>query len=62
MLPLHELRTKLGLEGKTPEQIAEGVQAAYAKGELPKRRWWRSRTCGRRTRISGLKLAIGILT
>ena len=36
VLPLHELRTKLGMEGKTPEQIAEGVQAAYAKGELPK--------------------------
>jgi hypothetical protein len=36
-LPYYELRTKLGLEGKTAEQIAEGVQAAYAKGELPKR-------------------------
>ena len=29
---LHEVRTKLGMEGKTPDQIAEGVQAAYAKG------------------------------
>ena len=37
MLPYYELRTKLGLEGKTAEQIAEGVQAAYAKGEIPKR-------------------------
>jgi len=36
VLPLHELRTKLGMEGKTPDQIAEGVQAAYAKGVLPK--------------------------
>ncbi len=36
VLPLQELRTKLGMEGKTPDQIAEGVQAAYAKGELPK--------------------------
>ena len=36
VLPLQELRTKLGIEGKTPDQIAEGVQAAYAKGELPK--------------------------
>jgi hypothetical protein len=25
------------LEGKTAEEIAEGVQAAYAKGEIPKR-------------------------
>jgi hypothetical protein len=37
ILPHYELRTKLGLEGKTAEQIAEGVQAAYAKGEIPKR-------------------------
>jgi hypothetical protein len=37
ILPYYELRTKLGLEGKTAEQIAERVQAAYAKGELPKR-------------------------
>jgi hypothetical protein len=37
VLPYYELRTKLGFEGKTPDQIAEGVQAAYAKGEIPKR-------------------------
>jgi len=37
VLPYYELRTKLGLEGKTAEQIAEGVQAAYVKGEIPKR-------------------------
>src|SRR5260370_3718255 len=37
VLPYYELRTKLGLEGKTAEQIVEGVQAAYAKGEIPKR-------------------------
>ncbi len=37
VLPYYELRTKLGLEGKTAEQIAEDVQAAYAKGEIPKR-------------------------
>src|SRR5438132_4074587 len=36
VLPLQELRAKLGMEGKTPDQIAEAVQAAYAKGELPK--------------------------
>ena len=37
VLPYYELRSKLGMEGKTPNQIAEGVQTAYAKGELPKR-------------------------
>jgi hypothetical protein len=34
VLPYYELRSKLGMEGKTRDQIAEGVQAAYAKGEL----------------------------
>jgi hypothetical protein len=29
-------RARLGMEGKTPDQIAEGVQAAYARGELPR--------------------------
>lgn len=37
VLPYYELRHKLGMQGKTPDQIAEGVQAAYAKGKLPKR-------------------------
>jgi hypothetical protein len=37
VLPYYELRTKLAIEGRSPEEIAEGVQAAYAKGELPKR-------------------------
>jgi hypothetical protein len=37
VMPYYELRSKLGMEGKTPDQIAEGVQAAYAKGVLPKR-------------------------
>jgi hypothetical protein len=36
VLPLQELRARLGMEGKGPDQIAEGVQAAYAKGELPR--------------------------
>ena len=36
-LPYYELRTKLGLEGKNPDEIAAGVEAAYAKGELPRR-------------------------
>jgi hypothetical protein len=37
VMPYYELRTKLGLERKTPDQIAETIQAAYVKGELPKR-------------------------
>ena len=37
VMPYYELRTKLAMQGKDPQQIAEGVQAAYAKGDLPKR-------------------------
>src|SRR6266540_2829386 len=37
VMPYYELRSKLAMAGKTPDQIAEGVQTAYAKGELPKR-------------------------
>src|SRR5713226_5613545 len=37
VMPYYELRSKLAMEGKTPDQIAEDIQAAYAKGELPKR-------------------------
>jgi hypothetical protein len=37
VMPYYELRTKLALEGKGPDQIAEGLQAAYIKGELPRR-------------------------
>ncbi len=37
VMPYYELRTKLAMEGKIPDQIAEGVQATYARGELPKR-------------------------
>ena len=36
VLPLQELQAKIGLEGKGPDQISKEVQAAYAKGELPK--------------------------
>jgi hypothetical protein len=36
MLPVEEMRARLGMEGKDPDQIAEAVQAAYTKGELPK--------------------------
>ena len=37
VMPYYELRSKLGMEGKTPDQIADAVQAAYATGRLPKR-------------------------
>ncbi len=37
VLPYYELRSKLGIAGKTPDQIAEVLQAAYVKGELPRR-------------------------
>ncbi len=36
-MPYYELRTKLALEGKGPDEIAESVQAAYVKGDLPRR-------------------------
>jgi hypothetical protein len=36
-MPYYELRTKLALQGKNPDEIAAGVEAAYAKGELPKK-------------------------
>ena len=36
-MPYYELRTKLAMEGKTPEQIAESLQAAFVKGALPRR-------------------------
>jgi hypothetical protein len=35
--PYYELRTRLAMEGKSPEQIAEGLQAAYVRGDLPRR-------------------------
>jgi hypothetical protein len=37
VLPYYELRSKLGMDGKNPDQIADAVQAAYAKGDLQKR-------------------------
>jgi hypothetical protein len=36
VLPYYELRTHLGIQGKTPEQIAELVKQAYDNGTLPK--------------------------
>src|SRR5258708_19531809 len=37
LLPYFDLRTKLGLEGKTTVQIPEGVQPPYAKATIPHR-------------------------
>jgi hypothetical protein len=37
VMPYYELRSKLAMQGKTPDQIAAGVEAAYARGELPTR-------------------------
>ena len=37
VLPYYELRTKLGIQGKTPDQIATAVRDAYSKGAIPKR-------------------------
>jgi len=36
VVPYQELRAKLAMAGKGPDQIADAVQAAYAKGELPR--------------------------
>jgi hypothetical protein len=37
VMPYYELRTKLAIEGKSPDQIAEALQTAYVKGKLPRR-------------------------
>ena len=37
VLPFYELRTRLAMDGKTPDQIADGLQEAYVKGKLPRR-------------------------
>lgn len=37
VLPYYELRHKLGLEGKTPDEITKEIQTAYSTGALPKR-------------------------
>jgi len=36
-LPYYELRTKLAIDGKTPNEIAEALESAYVKGVLPRR-------------------------
>jgi len=37
VLPYYELRTKLAMQGKNPDEIAEGLQAAYTRGEVHRR-------------------------
>jgi hypothetical protein len=37
VMPYYELRTQLGMAGQSPDEIAAGVEAAYARGELPQR-------------------------
>ena len=37
VLPYYDLRTKLGLAGKSPDEITAAVAAAYSTGQLPKR-------------------------
>jgi len=37
VLPYYELRSRLGMAGKTPDEIADAVEAAYTRGELPMR-------------------------
>ena len=36
-LPYYELRTRLAIAGKNPEEIADALQRAYVRGELPRR-------------------------
>jgi hypothetical protein len=36
-MPYYELRTRLAMEGKNPDQIATMLEATYARGELPRR-------------------------
>jgi len=37
IVPYYELRHKLGLQGRTPDEIAKAVLDAYSTGALPKR-------------------------
>jgi hypothetical protein len=36
-MPYYELRTRLAMEGKDPDQIGAALEAAYMRGELPQR-------------------------
>jgi hypothetical protein len=37
VMPYYELRSKLAMEGQPPDRIAQRVEAAYARGDLPRR-------------------------
>jgi hypothetical protein len=37
VMPYYELRSKLAMEGHPPDRIAQHVEAAYARGDLPRR-------------------------
>ena len=37
VMPYYELRSKLAMEGHPPDRIAQRVESAYARGELPRR-------------------------
>jgi hypothetical protein len=36
MMPYYELRHELGLQGRNPDEIADSIGAAHAKGDLPR--------------------------
>src|SRR5262245_65947552 len=37
VMPYYELRSRLAMEGHPPDRIAQRVEAAYARGDLPRR-------------------------
>lgn len=37
VLPYYDLRTKLGIAGKGPDEITRTIRSAYASGKIPKR-------------------------
>src|SRR5262245_27005811 len=37
VMPYYELRSKLAMDGHPPDRIAQHLEAAYARGELPRR-------------------------
>jgi hypothetical protein len=37
VMPYYELRSKLGMDGKSPSEIAAGIEHAYATGGIPAR-------------------------
>lgn len=60
VLSNYEFRNNLGLEGKTPEEIAEAVQSAYVNGGIQERHESTLRLFGLRIKFLG-RLVTGIL-